>query len=269
MTAVIIILAVLLIFAVLYLVVLTRPRAKAPADKRLITDYAHRGLHGDGVPENSLAAFARAALGGYGIELDVQLSRDGEIMVFHDYTLVRMTGREGRLSDFSAAELRELTLGDTEERIPTLAEVLALVDGRVPLLVELKGESADTALCEPLARMLSQYSGPYCIESFNPMLLGKMGKLMPRVWRGLLYTNVVRDKKRASLLNLALTAMLTNVIARPNFIAYNCVDRSSACVRICTRLWRAPRFSWTVRCEEEYAHAKQNGECAIFEGFRP
>ncbi len=264
-----IILAILAFLWTLYLVVLVRPRARKPRDTRLICDYAHRGLHGDGVPENSLAAFAKAAESGYGIELDVQLSRDGEIMVFHDYTLVRMTGREGNLSDFTADELRTLTLGGTSERIPTLAEVLALVDGRVPLLVELKGESTDTALCEPLAKMLAKYGGPYCIESFNPMLLGKMAKLMPHVYRGLLYTNVVRDKKRVSALNLALTAMLTNVIARPNFIAYNYVDRHSFFVGVCTKFWSAPRFSWTVREREEYVRAKENGECAIFEGFTP
>ncbi len=268
MTAVIIILASLAVLAVLYFFVLVRPHAKAPSDKRLICDYAHRGLHGDGVPENSLAAFSRAVECGYGIELDVQLSRDGEIMVFHDYTLARMTGREGSLSDLTAAELCSLTLDGTAQRIPTLGEVLALVDGRVPLLVELKGESGDTSLCEPLAKMLSKYGGPYCIESFNPLLLGKMARLMRGVWRGLLYTNVVRDKKRVSVFNLALTAMLTNVIAKPNFIAYNHIDRGSFFVRICTDFWRAPRFSWTVREVREYARAKQNGECAIFEGFR-
>lgn len=269
MTAILITVAVIVALFAQYIFVFIRPRAKKPTDERLITDYAHRGLHGDGIPENSLAAFALAVEKGYGIELDVQLSNDGEVMVFHDYTLSRMTGREGLLSDFTADELRTLKLGDSDERPPTLSEVLALVDGRVPLLVELKGESADASLCEPLARLLSQYSGIYCIESFNPILLGKMSKLMPNVWRGILYTNVVRDKKRASVLNLALTAMLANVVAKPNFIAYNHIDRRCPTVRICTGFWRAPRFSWTVRSMDEYSLAKANGECAIFENFTP
>ncbi len=269
MTAILTIVAVLVFLALLYLFVLVRPRAVKLVDARLITDYAHRGLHGNGVPENSLAAFSLAVESGYGIELDVQLSQDGEVMVFHDYTLSRMTGREGNLSDFTAHELRTLTLDDSDERIPTLSEVLALVDGRVPLLVELKGESADTSLCEPLVGLLSKYLGAYCIESFNPILLGKMSKLMPNVWRGLLYTNVVRDKKRASVINLVLTAMLTNVIAKPNFIAYNHVDRGCAAVRICTRLWHASQFSWTLRSQDEYSLAKLNDECAIFENFKP
>lgn len=269
MTAILITVAVIVLLAALYLFVFIRPHAKKPSDKRLITDYAHRGLHGDGAPENSLAAFALAAESSYGIELDVQLSKDGEVMVFHDYMLSRMTGREGLLSDFTTDELRALKLGDSDERIPTLSEVLALVDGRVPLLVELKGESVDTSLCEPLARLLSQYSGAYCIESFNPILLGKMSKLMPNVWRGLLYTNVVRDKKRASALNLVLTAMLANVVAKPNFIAYNHVDRRCPTVRICTGLWGAKQFSWTLRSHDEYSLAKANGECAIFENFKP
>lgn len=269
MTAILIIAAIIVLLAALYIFVFIRPRAKKPSDERLVTDYAHRGLHGDDAPENSLAAFALAAEKGYGIELDVQLSKDGEVMVFHDYTLSRMTGREGLLADFTADELRSLKLADSDEHIPTLSEVLSLIDGSVPLLVELKGESTDTSLCEPLVRLLSQYSGVYCIESFNPILLGKMSKLMPNVWRGLLYTNVVRDKKRASVLNLALTAMLTNVIAKPNFIAYNYVDRRSLAVRICTCFWRAGRFSWTIRSLDEYRRAKISGECAIFENFTP
>ena len=90
---------------------------------------------------------------------------------------------------------------------------------------------------------------------------------MPNVWRGLLYTNVVRDKKRALPLDLVLSAMLQNVIARPNFIAFKHIHRRSLSVRICKKMWRVPQFSWTIREKNEYIIAKQTGECAIFEGF--
>ncbi len=264
-----IILSVLLGFALLaallYLLVLIRPKGKAPKDKALLCAYAHRGLHGGGAPENSLAAFALAAEAGYGIELDVQLSRDGTVMVFHDYTLARMTGCDRKLVDLTAAELASLRLAGTDEAIPTLAEVLRLVDGRVPLLVELKGEDLNTALCERVAALLSDYRGAYCIESFNPLLLRGMKNYLPGAYCGLLYTNVVRDKKKASLLNCLISIMALNLLCRPHFIAYNEVDRHALPVRITTRLYHARRFVWTVRSAASLAAARDLGECPIFE----
>lgn len=256
---------VLLALTAVYLLVLVRPRAKRPENEALLCDYAHRGLHGGGIPENSLAAFARACEAGYGIELDVQLSRDGAVMVFHDDTLTRMTGVEDKLSARDAADLMNLSLAGTNQTIPTLAQVLSLVDGRVPLLVELKGESLDTSLCGKVAALLSDYRGAYCIESFNPLLLREMQKHLPDAFYGILYTNVCRAKKKYSLLNMALSCMATNVLARPNFIAYDKLERASLAVRLTTKLYRAPRFVWTIRSEEELAAAKRNGECAIFE----
>ncbi len=255
----------LVLTALLYLLVLVRPRGKQPADKLLLCDYAHRGLHGHGIPENSLAAFEKACGAGYGIELDVQLSRDGEVMVFHDYTLTRMTGVEKKLCELTASELKALHLGGTEETIPTFAQVLALVNGRVPLLVELKGENLDTSLCEKVAAHLKDYPGVYCLESFNPLLIGKMGKYLHDAYRGLLYTNVCRDKKKYSPLNLVITAMLLNFMAKPHFIAYNHLDRGALPVRITTGLYRAPRFVWTVRGEAELERAHKLGEHPIFE----
>ncbi len=251
----------------IYLLVLIRPRAKAPADKSLLCDYAHRGLHGDGVPENSLAAFELACREGYGIELDVQLSRDGVVMVFHDYTLSRMTGRDQKLRELDAAELKTLSLSGTEQTIPAFAEVLALVDGRVPLLVELKGENLDTSLCEKVAALLADYKGAYCLESFNPLLIGKMGKYLPQAFRGLLYTNVCRDKKKKSLLNILVTGMALNGLAKPHFIAYNQKDRRSLPVRIVAECYRAPRFVWTVRSKREFHRAHELGEYPIFENL--
>ncbi len=258
-------LSLFVILALVYLLYLIRPSGKKPADKSLLCDYAHRGLHGDGVPENSLEAFELACRAGYGIELDVQLSRDGEVMVFHDYTLVRMTGCDKKLCELTLAELRELRLADTEQGIPTFKEVLELVGGRVPLLVELKGESFDTSLCAPVAEQLSAYKGSFCIESFNPLLLKGMRKLMPDTYRGLLYTNVVRDKKKASLINVATTLMLLNFLCKPNFIAYNEIDRKAFPVRLATSSRKVARFVWTVKNRESLGKAHMLGEYPIFE----
>lgn len=259
----------ILLLAVLYLLVLMRPQSKRPQNAALLCDYAHRGLHGDGIPENSRTAFARAAEAGVGIELDVQLSRDGVVTVFHDYTLARMTGKEGKLCEYDSAALSAITLADTDETIPTFAEVLELVDGRVPILVELKGESTDSSLCARVAALLEGYKGPYCLESFNPLLIGKMKKYLPDSYRGLLYTNVCREKKSRSALNIALTSMALNFLAKPNFIAYSQDYRAALPVRICTKFFRAPRFVWTVRTEEQLQAAHDRGECPIFEGVEP
>ncbi len=257
--------ALLLVLGLIYLLVLVRPHAKMPQKKTLLCDYAHRGLHGNGVPENSLAAFSLACEKGFGIELDVQLSRDGIVMVFHDDTLIRMTGVSEKVLALDAEALRTLSLAGTGEKIPTFEDVLSLVDGRVPLLVELKGENFDTSLCEKTAALLSAYKGDYCIESFNPLLIRDMKKYLPDAFCGLLYTNVCREKKKRSILNIALTLMATNFLAKPNFIAYDQKDRNSLPVKLSTKLYRAPKFVWTIRSSEALETAHQNGECAIFE----
>ena len=262
-----IVLGVLLVSALLYLLVFIRPRGRQPSDPALLCDYAHRGLHNETIPENSLSAFKRACEQGCGIELDVQLSRDGVVMVFHDYALARMTGAEGKLRERDASELQKLKLSGSDQTIPTFAEVLELVGGRVPLLVELKGENLDTSLCEKVADHLRTYPGPYCIESFNPLLLRRMKQFLPETYYGLLYTNTCRDKKSHSLLNLLVTAMMLNFLARPHFIAYNQLDRDSLPVKLTTRLYRAPRFVWTVRSDETFNLAHKLGEHPIFENL--
>ena len=260
-------LALAVVIGVLYLFVFVRPRGRAPESSALLRDYAHRGLHNDTLPENSLAAFEAACQKGYGIELDIQLSADGEVMVFHDYTLIRMTGKEGRVCDLTAAELKSLSLKDTNETIPTFAEVLALVNGRVPILVELKGEDLNADLCPKAAVLLRAYKGNYCIESFNPMLIRAMRRELPSAWYGQLYTNVCKEKKKVTLLNILLTAMAFNFLARPDFIAYNYVYRNTLPIKLTTGLYTAPKFIWTVRDKTELGRAHDLEECPIFENI--
>lgn len=256
--------ALIFLIFLLYVFVFVRPRKKN-YDKSLLTEYAHRGLHDKTVPENSMLAFKHAIDEGFGIELDVQLSKDGVVMVFHDYTLIRMTGSDKKLKELTLNELKELSLKDTEEKIPTFSQVLELVDGKVPLLVELKGENADLSLCPKVFEELKNYSGPYCIESFNPLLVRNIKKYLPNSFCGQLYTNVVRDKKKWSLLNVILTCMAFNFLAHPDFIAFNKDDRNSLPVKITTGFYKAPKFVWTIKNESELSVARQENEYAIFE----
>ena len=162
---------VLIIAVILFLYLLSIAPRKKKINKNLLTNYAHRGLWGGTIPENSLSAFENAVKNGFGIELDVQLSKDDVVMVFHDYSLKRMTGTEGDLKDFTKDQLKELSLLSTNEKIPTFEEVLQVVDGKIPLLIELKGENLDNSLCPKVARILENYKGEYCVESFNPLLI--------------------------------------------------------------------------------------------------
>ena len=264
-----IVLAAAAALALLYLFVLVRPQKKpAAASEKLFRHYAHRGYHNEEVPENSLGAFRRAAELGYGIELDLQLSSDGTVMVFHDYTVERMTGHRGKLSDYTAAELGAMRLKNragelTDETIPTLTEVLAAVNGAVPLLVELKGEDLDTALCPAADAILQGYDGLYCVESFYPVLLHWYKKHRKEVLRGQLYTDVFRENKPLPHYYL-LSLMVLNIMARPHFIAINRKYRKNLPVRLTTGFFGAEHFTWTVRSEEERVDGYM-----IFENIQP
>ena len=137
---------------------------------------------------------------GYGIEFDIHKTCDGHVVVFHDDTLTRMCGVEGKVEQKTLAELKELRRLGTDQQIPTLEEMLALVDGRVPLLVELKGESTATGLCPVADAILSQYKGDYIIESFNPLLVRWYRKNRPNVIRGQLFCNLNNGKKVKKLI---------------------------------------------------------------------
>ena len=214
-----------LVFVILAMgyALLIMPRVTMKPDmKDILTDYAHRGLHDNaqGVPENSIVAFEYAIERGYGIELDIQLTADGEAVVFHDYSLKRVCGEDVKLSSLTLDELKKYRLLGTEYTIPTFLEVLELVDGRVPLLVELKGESGNTALCPVAANLLDTYMGAYCVESFNPLLLRWFKKNRPDTARGQLVTNLIKSKGAGNFFrNLMLSLMLTNFLSRPDFIA--------------------------------------------------
>lgn len=237
---------------------------KAPFDGLNI---AHRGLYdnGAGVPENSLAAFEKAAEHGYGIELDVQLSRDGEVVVFHDDTLGRVCSVNARVDELDMSELSSLALCGGPERIPTFSRVLELVGGRVPLLVELKHGRRDKELCEKTLELLRGYKGVYCIESFDPRIVGFFRKSAPDIMRGQLSQPASEFKKFGFSFpaNVILGHLLLNFIARPEFISYR-IGKKPFPVRFAERCG-AMRFGWTSIDES----AEKDFDSVIFEHYRP
>lgn len=231
---------------------------------------AHRGLWTPGgAPENSLAAFQAAAVAGYAIELDVQLSADGEAMVFHDDTLERMAGAEGRIGDRSAADLAGLRLAGTEERIPTLLEALAVIGHHTMVYVELKTPPGQVGPLEQRAHeVLIDHRGPVAVIGFNPYSHAWFAQRFPGVlrgldsysWRGAPHMSVEQRKAYADLEQVGL--------ARPHFLALglDCLPSEPARRH---REKGMPVLAWTVR---EPAQWEAVGDCCdnyIFEGFRP
>lgn len=254
----------------LYLLALRPGRHRAGTDAFTAWRYAHRGLYGDGVPENSLAAFEAACRAGYGIELDVQLSRDGVPVVFHDATLDRVCGISARVRDFDADELTRTTLsGCPGHTVPTLAAVLEAVGGRVPLLVEIKGARDAVDVCRTAIPLLDAYRVPWCMESFSPYAVRWFRKNRPDIIRGQLSDRLWADRRYRNVGTFLIESLLTNFLTRPDFLAYNFAHQRYLPFRLFRGIWRAPTFAWTVRSEEDAAACKKNFESIIFEHYIP
>lgn len=256
----------------LFLQLIKPARNQGQMDRFLHRHYAHRGLHNlaTGIPENSLAAFAAAADAGYGMELDVQLTKEGIPVVFHDYSLSRMCGVSGAVKDMTFTELQTLALSGTEERIRSLDQVLRLVNGRVPLIIEIKGESPHTAICSQVHHTLRYYRGDY--ESFNPLYLRWWRTNAPEVLLGQLSARLQTDKGQSPMVRLqrwAITHLLTNAFTRPDFIAYNWQDTQNLSYRLCRHLWQAVTVLWTVDQASVFTEVSEQCHAVIFEGFLP
>ena len=228
-------------------------------------NFAHRGLHtrDKSIPENSLPAFERAAQAGYGMELDVQLSKDGQVVVFHDDTLDRVCGVHARVDEKTWAELQELRLCGTEYGIPLFSEVLQTVRGRGPLIVELKSGRRNRELCEKTYALLQDYRGEACVESFNPLIMAWFRFHAKDLLRGQLAAPTREYKDQSRLQAFLLSHCLLNVFSRPQFIAYKIGCRPPT-VRLAEQLG-AMKVGWT-------SHEPRNEkgrDAVIFEFYHP
>jgi glycerophosphoryl diester phosphodiesterase len=231
--------------------------------------FAHRGLHGpDTGPENSLAAINAAVAAGYGVECDVRLLADGEVVVFHDQTLARMTGRPGRLADLRTTDLASLRLGDTDERPPLLGEVLDSVKGRVPLYIELKTEGAPGPLERRVLEHIRSYAGPFCLASFNPRSLAFVARHDPSRVRCLIASHFHKSSGMEALKRFFYRHLFHAALARPHCIAYDWRGMPNWSVAFARSLG-APVLLWTVRTREDMEKALRHGDNIVFEDFSP
>lgn len=234
--------------------------------------YAHRGLHGKGVPENSMAAFKAALEAGYGIELDVHLLKDGNLAVIHDSLLNRTTGQAGRIEDLTTGDLANYHLEGTQQTIPEFSQVLDLLQGKIPMIIELKPvDNNHDALAQTACAMLRGYTGPYCMESFDPRCVAAVKRASSEVIRGQLAENFMKTRNdMGDFMRFAMTHCLGNILSRPDFIAYKFADRErSLSPMLCRKLWKAEGVAWTIRSQEDFDTAVAEGWIPIFEGFRP
>lgn len=232
--------------------------------------FAHRGLWSKtGAPENSLAAFQAACSAGYGIELDVQLSADGEAMVFHDTTLERLTGEEGRFSDHHTANLAKMRLSGSDETIPTLAEALTVIGHRAMVLIELKTPYGDVGRLEKrVSEILIDHNGPTAVIGFNPYSHAWFAQHHPQILRGL-NSYSYRDNEILAREQRASYAALEHVgIAKPHFLALGLdIIANEPAAKL--RAKGMPVIGWTVRSPADWDAVASCADNMIFEGFAP
>lgn len=236
--------------------------------------YAHRGLHDieKGIAENTMPAFKAAAEMGFGAELDVHITRDGQLAVIHDSRLERLCGDSRVVEDLTYDELSQLCILGTGEHAPLLSEVLEVFCGKAPLIVELKTwKNNHVALCQRAAELLDMYKGDFCIESFDFSAVEWFKENRPEVVRGQLSEDFVEagHPEGQPLAQFAATHMLTNFRTRPDFVAYRFADRKKLPASVACGLLGAQEVSWTIRSREDMLEAEKDGAIVIFEKFIP
>jgi glycerophosphoryl diester phosphodiesterase len=234
---------------------------------------AHRGLHGDGLIENTLSAARAAVEANFAIEVDLQLSADGEVVVFHDDTLDRLTDATGPVAARTLAELKQIAIRGSNERIPTLQDLLDTVAGRTPLVLELKSNwDGSDKLAARTAKILTGYEGPVAGMSFDPRILIDLQKYAPGLPRGIVAERYY-DHPDWAPLGAARKSQFGNLLhipqTKPHFVAYYIRDLPALAPLIARHLLGMKLLTWTVRTDAERSKARRWANQMIFEGFRP
>ncbi|MBE5746248.1 MAG: glycerophosphodiester phosphodiesterase [Clostridiales bacterium] len=231
----------------------------------LLDNYiAHRGFHNSENPENTIGAFNLAIEKGYAIELDVQLLKDGTVVVVHDNKLSRLCGVDKYISNCNLEDLQDLYVLNSSYQIPTLKQVLEFVDGKVPLLIEIKNTLKVGDLESKTYELLKDYTGNYAVQSFNPFSLEWFKKNAPNVLRGQL-SSFFKGEDLSFIKKTLLKKLRLNKVSNPHFISYNAENLPN---RYCNKC-KLPILAWTIRSQEEYLKVIKFVDNIIFEGFEP
>ena len=223
---------------------------------------AHRGLWGGEIIENSLTAYRNAVEKGYPIEIDLYVTKDGKLVSFHDSTLKRMTGADGYIYEKTLAELKQLQLLGTDERIPTFDEVLEIAENKVPLLIEIK-DQPDKTVVEKTVERLKSYKGEFALQSFNTLYINKVKKLAPQFIRGILATQDAG--KKSAITNYIVKKMPLNFLIKPDFISYD----YKGIPKYAKKTKKMPVISWTITSKEIETTVRPFIDNIIFEHYIP
>lgn len=246
-------------------------RRNGEMKKYIDVKYAHRGLHDAARAENSLSAFAAAKEKGFGMEFDLRLSKDGVLVVCHDASLKRVAGVDKKVIDMTVEELAAVRLGDTDDYVPTFREVLELIDGAVPLLIELKQAPDESGVGEQFIKEIEGYRGEFIVESFNPGVLRTVSRARPDILIGILSCDYTKEEKyKNKPLFRLLGKLYFNFVARPDFISYEKSGAAVPTMRYIRRKFDTPLVAWTVTSPEDERKAFGDGfDTVIFEGYVP
>jgi glycerophosphoryl diester phosphodiesterase len=235
---------------------------------------AHRGLHDAqrGIIENMPGAISAAIAGNYGIEVDLQISADGEAMVYHDDRLGRLAAGDGALRELTSAALKAVAFHATTERMMALGDLCDLVAGRVPMMIELKSRfDGDLRVAARAAAVLGSYRGPVGVASFDPALVGALRRIAPQLARGIIAERCYDHPEWHGLgrrRKLELAFLLHGLASRPDFVAYRVRDLTAVAPRAARHMFGLPLLTWTVRSDADRAIAARFADQIIFEGFR-
>ncbi|MEG0409716.1 MAG: glycerophosphodiester phosphodiesterase family protein [Erysipelotrichaceae bacterium] len=252
---------------------LIKPNQKRKATFKTFCErpYAHRGFYSlkKHIPENSCQAFKRAVKHNLGIELDVQLTKDHKCIILHDYSLLRATGVDLQVDACDYASIKHLTLFDTDQKIPTLQEALDVIQGKVPIIVEVKQKGKNYRLCKEVSKILDRYPGKFMVESFNPYVVYWFKKHRPDYIRGQLSMNLKQDKNMPALLKLPAQYLCFNAILKPDFVAYDVSHKDNLSFQCIHHLYKGNTVLWTIKNKDHYQELKDQYDIMIFERFDP
>ena len=261
-------LVILLILILIYLFLLMPRYSKKEEWRELCKhNYAHRGLHNDKYPENTLVAYQNAIDHGFGFEFDVQRTKDDVLIIMHDFNLKRACNIDKAIVDLTYNEIKDLTVFGSEYHIPLFTEVLELVNGKVPLVIEFKQNDNNTKTCDLATPFLDNYTGKFCVESFHPLAVKWFKDKRPNWIRGQLSADFTKDDTKSALLSFLLENLLFSVLNRPDFVAYDVKDIRMFSFRVYRDILKGQTALWTIQDQATFTKYKDNHDLLIFENF--